>query len=652
MNTKNEKLVHQLKNALIQVLKFFKTVYFNTINKKQFYLPLVFMIFLFSCKKEPELIAPNNLQNTPQALSIVCGTTEYLKQQLISDPGLRTRMASIEQSLQLRSTPDQFQPKMLALNSAMIIPVVVHVVYNTAEQNISDAQVLSQIDVLNEDYSKTNADAINTPVVFQPFAANANIQFVLARRDPNGNATSGITRTYSANSSFSSNNYVKFTNYGGFNAWPTDQYLNIWVCNLGLCGYATYPGGAPAVDGVVVKYNCFGRTGTLQTSYNKGRTATHEVAHWLCVYHIWGDAVCGDDLVSDTPVQEKSNSGYPVYPLLSACSSNAYGDMFMNYMDYTADGARNMMTQGQVARMNATLNGPRSSILSSLGALDPSVTPTVCDIPSGLNSTSISTGSATLNWSSTGAANYNVQYKATTSATWNTALTTSTSLPIIGLSSSTTYEFQVAGVCSGTSSSAFSSSSMFTTSAIVCNVPAGLIATLITQSSAALNWSSTGALSYMLRYKPSAAITWLNVTTASPSVTVGSLLSSTIYEFQVAGVCSGTSSSAFSSSSMFTTSAIACNVPAGLNATLITKSSAVLNWSSSGALSYMVRYKPSASSIWMNATTSSPSLAVSSLLSSTIYEFQVVGVCSGTTSSAYSVSSLFTTLAAGTGKKK
>lgn len=560
MKTKKIKLTDQPKNAITALFKSLKKITLNNMNKKLFFLPFILMVFLFSCKKEGDLLTPVKIQNETQTKSAACGTTEYMEQQFLSDPALKTRMSLIERDIQTRIANNNGLQKSVA--QVITIPVVVHVVYNLADQNISDAQVLSQIDALNEDYSRTNADAVNTPSVFQPYAANANIHFVLAKRDPNGNATNGITRTYTSNTSFSSNNYIKFDSYGGHNAWPTDQYLNIWVGNLGLCGYSTFPGAPASVDGVVVKYNCFGRVGTLQTSYNKGRTATHEIAHWLNVYHIWGDATCGDDLVNDTPSQEKANYDYPVFPKLSACSINSYGDMFMNYMDYSADGARNMITQGQAARMNAALNGPRVSILTSLGGTTPgTTTSTVCNVPTGLNITSITSGGATLNWSSTGAVSYNLRYKPTKSSTWITASTSSTSFGINNLSTATTYEFQIASVCSSTSSSAFSSSATFTTlaSATVCNVPAGLSATLITKTGANLNWSSTGVSSYSIRYKPTTSTIWTNASTTGTSLAVSGLLSSTIYEFQVASVCSGTTLSNYSASNLFTTLAARIN---------------------------------------------------------------------------------------------
>ena len=155
---------------------------------------------------------------------------------------------------------------------------------------------------------------------------------------------------------------------GEKDAWNTNDYLNIWVCNLasGLLGFATFPGGNASLDGVVCDYAYFGNIGTATPPYNLGRTATHEVGHWLNLYHIWGDSYCGNDYVSDTPEHEESNYGCPSFPHSSNCSSTgSSGEMFMNYMDYTNDACMYMFTNGQKNRMRATLNTTRSSLLNS-----------------------------------------------------------------------------------------------------------------------------------------------------------------------------------------------------------------------------------------------------------------------------------------------
>lgn len=260
-----------------------------------------------------------------------------------------------------------------ASRAVITIPVVVHVIYRTANENISDAQVLSQIDVLNEDYARLNADAGNTPSAFSSIAANTEIQFCLAKRDPSGALSNGITRTQTTVNTFQADDRMKSAATGGKDPWPRNSYLNIWVCNLGggLLGYA-YPPGSPAnIDGVVIGFRYFGRTGTLQAPYNKGRTATHEVGHWLNLEHIWGDdngSCNGSDQVADTPNQSDANYGCPTFPKVS-CSNGPNGDMFMNYMDYTDDGCMNIFTAGQKARMLAVLNGTRASLKTSQGCV-------------------------------------------------------------------------------------------------------------------------------------------------------------------------------------------------------------------------------------------------------------------------------------------
>ena len=155
-------------------------------------------------------------------------------------------------------------------NSIITIPVVVHVVWNTNQENISDAQIFSQIDILNQDYRRTNVDAINTPNVWNSIASDTEIEFCLANTDPNGNFTTGITRTQTSQTSFSiQNDGMKSSSSGGIDPWPQDDYLNIWVCDLsgGILGYATPPSGFNNPnDGVVVGYRYFGNTGVVQDS--------------------------------------------------------------------------------------------------------------------------------------------------------------------------------------------------------------------------------------------------------------------------------------------------------------------------------------------------------------------------------------------------
>ncbi len=320
---------------------------------------------------------------------------EYLIQQ---DPTILERMAQVEAQTQAYIEAQRHLSQQRTSN-VITIPVVVHIVYRTSAENLSDAQVQSQIAVLNEDFRRLNANAANTPSLFQSVAADAEIQFCLATRDPLGNSTNGITRTQTTKTSFSVyTDDVKYSSQGGKDAWPTDQYLNIWVCNLGsnILGYAQFPNGGPsATDGVVIDYRYFGRGGSAQAPFNGGRTATHEVGHWLNLRHIWGDAQCGDDYVNDTPVQQGPNYGCPTFPKPS-CSNTS--DMFMNYMDYTDDACMNLFTQGQKTRMRAVLapNGFRAGLLTSQG----------CSAPGGCSGTQTLTANSGTFSDGSGLSNY------------------------------------------------------------------------------------------------------------------------------------------------------------------------------------------------------------------------------------------------------
>jgi hypothetical protein len=245
------------------------------------------------------------------------------------------------------------------------IPTVVHVVYRAGNENVSDAQVKSQIRSLNNDFRAKNADKRKVPDVWKGLVTDAKIQFALATKDPGGKGTSGITRTATTVAAFSPDDTVKSKKTGGVDPWPTDRYLNIWVCSLGdgLLGYAQFPGGPAATDGVVILNTAFGSNGTAAAPFNKGRTTTHEVGHFLNLRHIWGDRndCSGNDFVADTPAAQQANTGRPKFPQIT-CNNGPNGDMFMNYMDYVDDEAMVMFTVGQVARMNATLAGPRKKL--------------------------------------------------------------------------------------------------------------------------------------------------------------------------------------------------------------------------------------------------------------------------------------------------
>ncbi|SES81106.1 GEVED domain-containing protein [Hymenobacter actinosclerus] len=309
-------------------------------------------------------------QQEPLPTKRACASMEVLERQLAADPAMALRLRGIE------AQTEAFIDNAVAYRATgtLTIPVVVHVLYNTSAQNISDAQIASQLAVLNEDFNKLNSDVSKAPAAFASRAADVGIQFVLAKRDPSGNATTGIERKQSSVSSWSTDDRIKSTSTGGLNAWPSGQYLNLWVGNLGggILGYAQFPGGAASTDGVVITTSGFGRGGSSGAPFNLGRTTTHEVGHWLNLRHIWGDANCGNDLVSDTPTQQTSNYGCPSFPHVT-CSNGTSGDMFMNYMDYVDDACMYMFSTGQSSRMNALFGsgGSRASLLTSNGGTAP-----------------------------------------------------------------------------------------------------------------------------------------------------------------------------------------------------------------------------------------------------------------------------------------
>lgn len=295
-----------------------------------------------------------------------CSTMENLDRLVRENAEVAARMAAIE--TRTRQVLENGFYSTNAGNNIITIPVVVHVIYKSSSQNISDAQIQSQIDVLNEDFRKLNADAGNTPSEFSSLAADVQVQFELASIDPNGNTTNGITRKYSSKTTWGTNDDMKKSTKGGVNPWDTGKYLNMWICNIGggTLGYAQFPGGPSATDGVVISPQYFGRTGDVSAPFDKGRTTTHEVGHYLNLRHIWGDGGCGaSDYVNDTPDADGPNYSCPSYPK-SSCGSN---DMFMNYMDYVDDACMYLFTSGQKNRMRALFasGGARESLVNGSG---------------------------------------------------------------------------------------------------------------------------------------------------------------------------------------------------------------------------------------------------------------------------------------------
>ena len=236
------------------------------------------------------------------------------------------------------------------------IKTVVNVVYKTPEQNISDAQVKSQFKAMNKDFRATNPDRSQTPTPWKGLVSDVRLQFKLVK----------VTRTKTTKSGFGVDDAVKKASTGGIAPFSPKTHLNLWVCALtgGLLGYAQFPGGPTATDGVVINYRAFGTMGAAEAPFDKGRTATHEIGHYFNLRHIWGDTpdCSGSDMVADTPNCAGPNFGIPTWPVVT-CNNGPNGDMFMNYMDYTDDKAMFMFTAQQVIRMRTALDTLRSGLV-------------------------------------------------------------------------------------------------------------------------------------------------------------------------------------------------------------------------------------------------------------------------------------------------
>ncbi len=286
------------------------------------------------------------------ALHRSCGTMAAHMMLLEQHPAFRLNQFRLE------GATERWRTTGIDLKAMPMVTIrtVVHVVYRTDDQNISDAQVESQLRALNKDFRAANTDRRKTPTPWKGLVTDARITFKLVK----------ITRTRTATSAFSHDDGVKKASTGGIAPFSPKTHLNLWVCALGggLLGYAQFPGGPVSTDGVVINYRAFGTSGTAQAPFNKGRTATHEVGHYLNLRHIWADTPdCGgSDMVADTPNSAGPNYGAPVWPSVT-CNNGPNGDMFMNYMDYTDDAAMFMFTAQQVLRMRAALETQRRGLL-------------------------------------------------------------------------------------------------------------------------------------------------------------------------------------------------------------------------------------------------------------------------------------------------
>jgi len=338
------------------------------------------------------LVCFSVLANSQQAFN--CLSHDFFVKQQESDPAFKKNQQQLEQETAAFQLNTAAKAQVAA---QYIIPVVFHVIYTTPAGNISDAQIIDQIAILNKEFNRQQADTVLTPLPFKPLAAPFSVEFRLATLDPNGNCTNGINRIYNTLTNCSVyENDVKLLSY-----WPSNRYLNIWVtqsmhysgsttCDGG--GYATFPGGAANMDGINIRGDLIGNIGTAATNTQwgnfKGRYLIHELGHWFNLRHIWGDATCGNDLVSDTPPAVASNNSCPTFPhnAFNQCGSGASGEMFTNYMDYTNGPCLNMFSAGQVTRMTAAINSNVSgrnnlwttTNLQATGTNDPYTYPVPC----------------------------------------------------------------------------------------------------------------------------------------------------------------------------------------------------------------------------------------------------------------------------------
>jgi hypothetical protein len=301
------------------------------------------ILSVFSCQNDSQ--DSQNISNV-SAPKRICASQDVLNEQMISDPTLALRMNQIEAFTQ----KNKFSSSRL-VGGKIVIPVVVNLLFRTSSENISDTQIQSQIDVLNKDFTASNTDISAVPSIFSGVTADAtvggiDITFELVK----------INRKPTTKTSWGTRDAMKKTKQGGLDPTSPSTNLNLWVCTIGggILGYAQFPGGSSATDGVVCDSKYFGVTSNTSGAYpyNLGRTATHEVGHWMNLRHIWGDTNCGSDLVSDTPTHNSANYGVPEYPHLSTCPGTPI-EMTMNYMDYTDDRGMYMFTLGQKSRMAA-----------------------------------------------------------------------------------------------------------------------------------------------------------------------------------------------------------------------------------------------------------------------------------------------------------
>ena len=306
-----------------------------------------------------------------------CGTMAHQQSLLQNQP---EKAAKLQKRMeQFNSLQKENSAKGIKNNEHYIIPVVFHIIHEGGAENISLTQIEDQMRILNEDFARLNPDTTNTPAIFAQNAGDTNIEFRLAKIDPNGDCTQGVTRTYSSLTVGARNNVKELIQ------WDPTRYMNVWVVKTieqfdpdgGIVlGFAQFPNqlfSDPETDGIVIRHDYCGSIETA--SSNRGRTLTHEAGHWLNLRHIWGDEDCGNDNIDDTPTGQEPNYGICTgnFPYnVGVCSSSpgqtitqSSGEMFMNYMDYSDDFCMNMFSLGQGERMRSAINTYRNYLTTN-----------------------------------------------------------------------------------------------------------------------------------------------------------------------------------------------------------------------------------------------------------------------------------------------
>jgi PKD repeat protein len=337
---------------------------------KYYYLIIILLLFTF------------NFNSKVEAQSFKCGTTEAQEKLYEKYPELRQQQQEFNNYVRNYVAEHYLE----ANRNIITIPIVFHIVHNYGAENISDAQILEQVEILNRDFNMLNEDTSDVIPEFKSLIANVGIEFKLAQRDPQGNCTNGIDRIASP-LTYLGNDAAKL------NPWDRRKYLNVWTVNQmedGVAGYAYYPQSVSGinfpVDGIIILHSYIGASGT--SNPNRSRALTHEIGHWINLAHPWGDnnnpgQACGDDGISDTPLT-RGWTNCPL-PANSAVCTPGVKENYQNYMDYSYCSV--MFTHGQKQAMFAALNSDvsfRNNLwtnenLIATGVLNPTICAPVAD---------------------------------------------------------------------------------------------------------------------------------------------------------------------------------------------------------------------------------------------------------------------------------